>query len=88
MSDDKVKAAMARAGWRYVAATNGYRKGDAWVSAGQAADALDAAMTRRDYAPEALSETCARIIVDAMKDKPCPSTENSGSSRPWTMPSR
>lgn len=58
--------AMRSSGWRYDAATNGYRKGENWVSVGQAEAAFSGAVDEREVVPEqGLSETFAEIIVGA-----------------------
>lgn len=68
MSED-FPALMRRAGWRHDIATNGFRKGDLWVSWGQAERALGAAERGEAIeAPTAQSETLARIIESAANE--------------------
>lgn len=58
------REALTHAGWRYDAGTDGYRKGDHWVSARQAEVALLGAEQGKQVVPDqGLSETFAAVLV-------------------------
>lgn len=56
-------AAMTALGWHHDEASNGFEKGEMWVSYDQAQDALEAAEIARQYEPQPVSRLVAEIVT-------------------------
>ncbi len=62
--DEAFTAAMLLSGWEYVGASDGFKKGEAWVSYEQAERAFRLAEQGLNMVPRPVSERVADILVD------------------------
>lgn len=63
-SDRRLHAVMVRAGWAYDDKTHGFRKGEDWVTWGQAEAALAAAETGEGQVITPASESVAEFLSE------------------------